>query len=274
MRVVGTILRHVVVWPWTGDFSESWADVDDVSPDHPAHDSFLRIMRRVSEAYSQAVIPCRIPNVTSELRLVVRGVSDDDRLTVSALEWPKPDPSSFEIVDVVLPVSFAEATGQSRAETGLAVIAAATTSLAGVRGWPTNLLEQARQVIVDSGIRCEHVTSWKASPGRRFKARLVTWLHDDGFARARLEVADRFEHLVCSSEDQVTWANMIKDMRGFKNNLRWTDALTVTFERPLGYGSSLSISATPRPPRGRSLEPDVTSSLRRHRPRSGRCRSP
>lgn len=83
-------------------------------------------MRRVSEAYSQALIPHRIANATYEVRLVVRGVSDDDCVTVSALEWPRPDPSAFEIVDVVLPASFAEASGQARAETGLAVIAAAT----------------------------------------------------------------------------------------------------------------------------------------------------
>lgn len=141
---MGTVLRQVVVWPFTGPYSESWAD-GEAPPDHPAHDAFLRIMRRVSEAYAPHLADQRVPNRTSEVRLSVCGIGVDDTVTLSVVPDPKPDPSSFELVDLILPSTFAEATGTAQADTGLAVIAAAVASLAPSRGWSTAALDQAER---------------------------------------------------------------------------------------------------------------------------------
>lgn len=230
-------LQQVVTWPWFGPIDGSWAGHDPV-PDLPAYDAFARIMRRVSEAYSLPLIARKIPNRVSEVRLVPRGLCDDDVVTVSAVAQ-RPSPSDFEVVHVTLPNAFGEAGSQARAQTGLATIDAAVHALADVRGWSTQDLDQAFSETMAGGIQCVDVSPWKASPSRSHMARVKSRIYDDGFARAHLEVADRDGRPFIVSADQITWATTLRGMRAVCKGLRWISSTVVILNEPLGRDTAI-----------------------------------
>ncbi len=238
-------LRHVVTWPWTGSTNDSWAGHDGATPDLPAYDAFARIMPRVSEAYSVALFAHKVPNRVAEVRLVPIALCDGDMVIVSPVA-EHPPASEFEIVHVTLPESFGRASGEARAQTGLATIDAAVHALAGFRGWSTQALNQASHETMAGGIQCMDMSPWKMSPGRHFTARVRCWIHDDGFVRASLEVADRNRRPILASADQITWGSMLSHMRAIRKGFRWVGSSVVVLDEPLGPNSVVTATVDGR----------------------------
>jgi hypothetical protein len=206
------VLRTFEVWPLTGPVGKPWHDDPDV-------DAFARTSRGVCELFGEALVPAGLRSHTTVLRLTVSadGPADEVEVAVVARISDGPEQGS-----VVLPRGFARLPADVRRAVVLDVLTAAAGRLAEARGWPREAVDVARRHVEAAGGVYRMPGAWKTSPDRRYRARAVVRLADDGFARIALEVTTRdgVEPLAVSAE--VPGTGTADGLRRSVRSLRWT----------------------------------------------------
>jgi hypothetical protein len=96
-------------------------------------------------------------------------------------------------------------------------------------GWDLALVEQARRIVVDSGLVFTWTSPWKSSPGRRRRARIHFWLAPDGWGRSVLEIARAIDGVILLRSPTFTAYVGRKGFRRSTQTLRWLSTDEVEF---------------------------------------------
>ncbi len=215
------MLRTVEFWPQTGFVDAPW--IED-----PDEDAFVRSARGIGELYSEGVRPTRVQARHSQLRLHCFD-HEPGRTDVEVIVFTEPA-EGFEMAGVYLPDGVAALPAPARAALVLDVMHAAALRMAQARGWDPEALEAARAHVVAHDLRFRWVGPAKTSPGRKYLARPVFTITDDGWGRGVVEirrVAD--DTLVACSAEMVT-AGAASVFRRAAATLRWHGSTTVQID--------------------------------------------
>ncbi len=211
-----TVVRFQAInfWPATGHRDRPWDDEPEV-------DAWLKSARRVEELYSEALRSVDLTGPVSTLRLH-SFPADDGAATIRAEVWVD-RPDGWEFCGVSVPPAVAALPAGARGRLVFGVIDAALAELAPGRGWPPEVLAEAREYARARDLRFIWSSPWKTSPSRALQARSYFQLADDGYGRVVIEIRDRrTEALVARSPEAVAYSTLA----GFKRTartLRWVD---------------------------------------------------
>ncbi|SNY71171.1 hypothetical protein [Paractinoplanes atraurantiacus] len=209
-------LTWINFWPPAGFTDRPWLE-------HPDEDALVRSSRSVCELYTEAVAPAGLQARHSELRLFCQHA--DDLL----LEVDTDRGEGFECARAELPPGIAELPAPTRAALALELVHAAASRLARERGWDQTVLDAARQHALDNGLRFRWQGPPKTSPDRKLTAHPLFVLHDDGFARATIQIRRRADgHPLATSEPAPTNLSTSPAFARSARTLRWHGSRKVT----------------------------------------------
>jgi hypothetical protein len=212
-----SFLGTVGFWPPSGFPDRPWLD-------HPDEDAFVRSARSVCELYSEALRRAAVAARHSELRLGCH--LDESREDVLVTVHPDVR-DGFEIGGAALPPGIAGLSGADRARLVLDVAHAATARLGLERGWDPDVLAAAYAHALAAGLRYRWTGPAKCSPDRRYDARPVFVLHDDGYGRVVIEVRRRADGQVVAVSAPALAFSTSAGFQRSAHTLRWLDASTV-----------------------------------------------
>lgn len=212
------ILRTVEFWPQTGFVDAPWTE-------DPDEDAFVRSARAVGERYSEGIRPAGIQARNAQLRMhCFPHEPGRTELLVTVFTEPL---DGFEMAGVSLPDGVAALSPAARAALVLDVMHAAAVRLAHARGWDVAAFEAARAHVVEHGLRFRWVGPGKTAPGRRYTARPVFTITDDGLGRGVVEIRRTADNTLIGTSEEFVTGGSERNFRWIARTLRWRDATTV-----------------------------------------------
>jgi hypothetical protein len=213
--------RNVEVYPISGWWGTAWVE------DDPDGDAFAKVSRGICDAYSSALANARHVHTVSLLRIfidtegrVVPGAPDARQTVVLSPSHADRVFEGFEQAAVRVGAGFAALDHDEQRRIVLDAVHAAARGMAQFRGLDLAAFEQARAAVVEADYTFTWTSDWKASPGRRWRARCSFRTSADGFGRLALHVATPDGSVSATSSEQVAWTTVEGFARAAKT-LRW-----------------------------------------------------
>ncbi len=212
------VFRDVYFWPSTGFPDRSWL------PD-PADDAFVKSARRVCELYSEALVPARLQGPSARLQLMTVDEHQDEDAVKVEVETEFLDVG--EIARVSLPDGIDLLTAEQRGLLVLDVVHGAVVRLAQARGWDVTAAAAARDHALNQQLVFTWAGPWKASRNRKYEARPLFRLQDDGYGRVRIEVRERDSHEPVARSPEALAFSTLEGFKRAATTLRWEASSSV-----------------------------------------------
>ncbi|WP_433618405.1 hypothetical protein ACQP2P_21045 [Dactylosporangium sp. CA-139114] len=211
-------LRTVEFWPQTGLAGARWAE-------GPDEDAFVRSARTIGERYSEGIRPARVRARHPQLRLHCFP-HEPGRGEVLVTVFTEPM-DGFEMAGVTLPDGVAALSSTARAALALDVMHAAALRMAQARGWDPAAFAAARAHVVAHDLRFRWTGPAKSAPGRRYTARPVCTISDDGLGRLVVEIRRVPDGTLVGASAEIVTPGSERTFRRVARTLRWRDGGTV-----------------------------------------------
>lgn len=197
--------RTVEVYPYSGRFARPWVEHE------PDCDAFAKLARGICELYSRSLESSGLRHKVSTLRIFLNtGHSMPEPVTaeragVLSPTWTRA-PEGFESASVEVPTGFAGWDPHRQQQLVLDAIDRAARAVAEVRGLDPAPFAAARAAVEEEDYTYVWTGAWKSSPGRRWRARCLVRLAQDGFGRLVVQIAAGGQDTVLTtSSEMIAW---------------------------------------------------------------------
>lgn len=208
----------------------------------PAVAAFSAPARAIGELFSEGLRKQDLHSLVSEVRVFVRsGEGPDAVLDVHDIRG-----SGFDSGLLLLPSAVAHLELGATQLLVLDVLVLLGRRMTEVRGWPAGAVEEARRHVLENHFEARWTGPWKASPGRRLRARVGCRIDSTGAGWVQLEIDDaQSQHAVARSDPFPAFYNHYDGFRRISKTMRWTspDTAEITLHRFRDSDVPLRLSA-------------------------------